>query len=106
MRVKNTSPGPRGIFADGEIVMLAPGQSADLNVAQGDLVAAKAAGWFEFGGKADEDEKPGSDDAELDAMSDNELRAYLKARNVTVDGRLGREKLLEAAKAAPAEPTA
>lgn len=91
--VTNNSAGPRGIHAGGEIAMLAPGESRDLDVQAGDLKAAKLSGWFAFEG---EPVAPN-----FDGMSDDELRAYLSDRGVDADGRWARPRLLtEAQKAA------
>lgn len=105
MQVTNTQKGPRGINTAQGPVLIEPGQTVDVEVSEAELKVARASGWFEFG-KAAAAKPPETKAADLDKLSDDELRAYLKARNVAVDGRLGREKLLEAAKAAPAEPTA
>jgi hypothetical protein len=96
MQIKNISEGPRGVWSDGAVVMLMPGESRDLRVSKGDLEAARATGWFSLDGSsaADEPEEEAKPDAELDKLSDDELRAYLVERGVTVDNRWGRNRLL------------
>lgn len=100
IRVQNTSVGPRGLFAGAEMVMLRPGESRDLDVTPANLRAAQATGWFSLEGEAraeperDEQERHGVDLAKLD---DDELRAFLKDRGISTDGRWGRERLLSEA---------
>lgn len=91
--VTNNSAGPRGIHAAGEIAMLAPGESRELDVQAGDLKAAQRSGWFAFEGEPTAEEEP-APDAELDALSDDELRTWLKDHGVEADGRWQRKRLL------------
>ena len=108
MMVKNISDGPRGIWSEGVVVMLAPGESRDLDVSDGDLKAARKAGWFNLGGSGSEEpEEKRPAPIDLSKYTDEELRAYLAEREVRVDGRLGRDKLLaEAEKVRAAEAKA
>ena len=92
IKIKNVQEGPRGIIAEGLVAMLLPGETRDLNVTPEDIRAARKTGWFEFEG-AEEEEEP-TPDAELDKLSDDELRAYLAARNVATDSRWQRKRLL------------
>ncbi len=95
MQIKNISEGPRGVWSEGAVVMLMPGESRDLSVSAGDLKAARATGWFSLDGSAaDEPEEEPKPDAELEKLSDDELRAYLAERGVTVDNRWRRNSLL------------
>ncbi|TNC14908.1 hypothetical protein FF100_04855 [Methylobacterium terricola] len=102
MKIKNIDVGPRGVWSDGVVVMLAPGESRDLRVQKGDLEAARATGWFSLEGvSSEEPEEPAlTPSPALDSMSEDELRAILKDKDVTVDGRWGRDKLLSEAKKA------
>lgn len=53
VKVRNISDGPRGLYVVGKAdpVMLDTGPDfVDLEVTEGELAAAKATGWFEFGG--------------------------------------------------------
>ncbi len=75
--------------------MLMPGESRDLSVSAGDLAAARKTGWFSLDGlAADEPEEEPKPDAELEKLSDDELRAFVVDRGVTVDNRWGRKRLL------------
>jgi hypothetical protein len=96
MQIKNISEGPRGVWSEGAVIMLAPGESRDLDVSDGDLAAARKTGWFSLDGSVtgDAPEEAQKPDAELEKLSDEELRAFLVDRGVTVDNRWGRKTLL------------
>lgn len=100
IRVKNTSVGPRGLYAGGEMVMLQSGESRDLDVTAANLKIARETGWFSLEGeaKADPKQEEGSDSADLTKLTDDELRAHLKDAGVAADGRWGRDKLLTEAR--------
>jgi hypothetical protein len=126
----NRAKGPRIIYTKGPdetpvARTLAPGETADVElfkavdkdpvvkawVDAGELVigsgAAADSSNDQGGGSQDNGGDQGGQQApDFDAMGEDELRAYLKARGITPDGRVGRAKLIEAAKAAPVEPTA
>jgi hypothetical protein len=82
--------------------ILYPGESKDLNLASTDDEVTKAwlkAGDVEFGATertADEV------NADLAALKDDELRAYIADRGGKTDGRWSRDRLLEEARALPA----
>jgi hypothetical protein len=49
MKIKNVSPGPRGLNAkDGHIVVLQAGEEADVDLSDAEVKSAKAGGQFEF----------------------------------------------------------
>ena len=95
-KIKNASAGPRGITAGGETIMLEPGEERELDVQAGDLKVAKASGWFGIDGKEPEagasDTAPSDNPAttappagtstdRFDAMSDDDLRAFIEDRD-------------------------
>ncbi|KTS09726.1 hypothetical protein SB2_11765 [Methylobacterium radiotolerans] len=93
IKVTNIAPGPRGIHVGGAIVMLQPGETQDLDVADADAGPARKSGWFMFEGDSAKDKA-----ATVDAMSDDELKALLSNKGVQVDGRWGHDKLVAEAK--------
>lgn len=94
-KVTNIAPGPRGLnTADGP-VMLQPGETAEVKLEGGNLVAAKATGWFKFGGQSAKET-----DKAYDTMNDEELKAILTQHGITADGRWGHDKLVAEAKKA------
>lgn len=98
MQIKNISEGPRGVWADGAVVMLMPGESRDLDVSAGDLAAARKTGWFNLDGvKADEPEEKKAETVDFSKRSDEELRAFLAEHDVKVDGRWSHERLISEA---------
>lgn len=100
---KNTAPGPRGVYGPGGLVMIESGSSVEIDVDAQELKDAKASGYFEFGGKADDPSaeermvlgeagqgdppKPegppvnegGAPDAEEEAVSDEPLSSLKRA---------------------------
>ena len=93
IKVTNIAPGPRGVFAEGAIVMLAAGEARELDVSKNDLSAAQKTGWFTFEGQSRKDVE-----ATYADMSDDELRALLANGGITADGRWGHDKLVAEAK--------
>ena len=78
--VTNIAAGDRGIWTTKGLVMLAPGQSEDLDLAKG----ADEGEWFKFGGAAakdqDDDELPG-----LAGKNKDELIAIAEAEGVALE---------------------
>jgi hypothetical protein len=115
----NRAKGPRIIYTKGPdetpvARTLAPGETADVELFKAVDKDPVVKAWVDAGelvigsgAAADSSNDQGGQQApDFDAMGEDELRAYLKARGITPDGRVGRAKLIEAAKAAPVEPTA
>lgn len=76
----NYTQGPKGVHTTQGLVYVEAGKSAELDVSEGELAAAKATGWFS---------KPkieGDDDDEgpkgLDDMTVNELKAVADAEAI------------------------
>ena len=96
IKVTNIAPGPRGLHTKDGHVMLAPGETAELDFEfddpkrrDGEIASSKATGWFVFEGQS----KKETDEAYA-AMSDDELRELLKGKGVAADGRWGHDKLV------------
>lgn len=107
--VTNRAVGPRLFHVKDQVqpTILYSGQSADLDLVSRDDVVTKAwldKGDIEFGKAAAEDARvkpsePGKPaPANLDTLTDEELRAYVVERGVKADGRWSRERLLDEAK--------
>lgn len=95
IKVTNIAPGPRGLHTKDGPVMLAPGQTGDVDMVDAEIASAKGTGWFVFEGQSAKET-----DAAYDKMSDDELRAILKDKGIAADGRWGHDKLaIEAKKA-------
>jgi hypothetical protein len=60
MQVKNISPGVRGIYSTTGLVNLEPGETREIDLAEGE----EAGEWFEFGGKPAKAAKGGKKAAE------------------------------------------
>lgn len=90
MLVTNIDIGPRGIWlADGTLAMLDPGQSLDLDIAEGETVGT----WFAFGPSEKDtqtsDSEPQASDDELRELRD----AIEKATGTRPHHKTGRAKL-------------
>lgn len=72
----------------------AAARAAEEAQAEADRAAKAAAEQQGQGGTGDEAEEEPTPDAELDKLSDDQLRAYLAKGGVTVDNRWGRKRLL------------
>lgn len=54
MKITNTQAGPRGFYALNEArtgsnsIVLAPGETAEVEMSEGDLRASRATGWFQI----------------------------------------------------------
>ncbi|MEN6451682.1 MAG: hypothetical protein ABFC96_14415 [Thermoguttaceae bacterium] len=92
MKLKNTSPGPRGVYVGGSLVMVSPGDTVD------DVDAREAgdvAEWFAPVGDDNGGQQSASDD--LSTLSDDELRDLIEQRTgKRPHHRTGRAKLIEA----------
>lgn len=71
MKITNTQTGPRGIYALNEArtgsnsIVLAPGESAEVEMTEGELRASRATGWFDI-----EEPEVAPDEAEGDAEAE------------------------------------
>jgi len=112
--VTNRAKGPR-LFHETDKTqptVLYPGESRDLNLVTRNDVVLKAweeAGEIEFGKAAAEAEtkRPeaplGKAPAELEKLTDEELRVYITERGGKFDGRWKRDRLLDEARGVPAQ---
>ncbi|PDT55042.1 MULTISPECIES: hypothetical protein [Sinorhizobium] len=57
MKVKNISPGPRGLNSKAGPVLVEPGQVVNVEMSDAELKVSKETGWFEFGAKTSTDEE-------------------------------------------------
>lgn len=110
--VTNRAKGPRFFHEKDRTqpTVLLPGESADLDlVSRTDKVlkAWEEAGEIEFGKAAAEAKAPkaplGKAPAELETLTDEELRTYIDERGGKADKRWGRDRLLDEARGVPAQ---
>ncbi|ACL58459.1 hypothetical protein [Methylobacterium nodulans] len=109
VEITNRALGPRIVWEKGERGKpvqrtLRRGETADVQLHNPDDPILKV--WVEkgeivLGEVVESDEAAGSEDAELDQLTDDELRAYLTERGVQV-GNWGRRRLLTEAERAKA----
>lgn len=111
MKITNLSRGPR-IFntgTKGEVtanqVMVMPGETAEVELQDKDhpvIQAMLAAGEIQFGADgekaAQEEERVEPKGPTLDAMDDDQLKAYLKEYGASVQGNPNRETLMKRAR--------
>lgn len=72
MNVTNISDGPRGVWSKSGLVMIEKGQSADVDLAEGE----EAGEWFEFDGATGNSKEPAPEPGPLD-QSIEKLTEYL-----------------------------
>ncbi|TPM39590.1 hypothetical protein [Mesorhizobium sp. B2-3-4] len=82
MKVTNNQAGPRGLNTLDGAVLVDPGQTVDVDMADAEMKVAKATGWFSFGAAKAADE--GSLDREDLKKQADELGIEY-ARNIPTD---------------------
>lgn len=96
-KLTNITSGPKGLHSKDGPVLVAPGQTVEVDISPEELASSKKTGWFTFEGQSAKET-----DKAFDAMSDDELREVLKQKGVIADGRWGHDKLVAEAKKAVA----
>lgn len=84
MKITNVAKGPRGLNTKDGQVLVDPGQSVEVEMADAELAVAKKTGWFEFGKASAKAEKPAdTGDAktatEVLALADGNFMAFKSA---------------------------
>lgn len=78
--IRNISQGPRGIYgADGQLVMIEKGESAELDVSASERKDAEANGYFVFGDAAE------ADPDDLQSLKKADLVAIAEAEGVAIE---------------------
>ena len=94
MKITNTQAGPRGIHTTSGSVMLAPGETVDVEMEAGEIASAKQTGWFSFSEIEDPTEpadvgSEASADLDIEKMKPADLKVFLTDRGVEIpDGAL------------------
>lgn len=98
----NTAPGNRGFgMSDGTTLALAPGQtSGPVNLTADEAAEAEATGWFKVEAIVE------ADDANLDAMTVDELKAFAAANSIDLGTATKKADILSAIEAALTAPQA
>ncbi len=110
--VTNRAQGPRFFWEKDAAAptVLYPGESRDLDLVTTDDKVTKAwldAGEIEFGKPSEPEKAPAKSGdpapAQLEKLTDAELRTYITDRGGKFDGRWARDRLLDEARAVPAK---
>jgi hypothetical protein len=78
--IRNISEGPRGVYnADGGLVMIEKGETAELDISAAERKDAEASGYFLFGDAAE------ADPNDLNALKKADLLAIAEAEGVAIE---------------------